>query len=83
METKLEYLLTKVKNALLKFPELQEEIFDIYDYCMLFAIDSTEVFINELDSAIQDLNDLLERNQQETNHTNWLTEGETEYERNL
>ena len=83
METKLEYLLTEVKNALLKFPELQEQILDIYDYCMLFKNDNAEVFVNELDSAISDLEQLLERNQEVIMHTDWINEGETEYERNL
>ena len=83
METKLEYLLTEVKNALLKFPELQEEILDIYDYCMLFKNDNAEVFEKELDSAITDLGQLLERNQEVIMHTDWNNEGETEHERNL
>jgi hypothetical protein len=80
---KLIYLKKQTNDAILELPHLAEEINDIHNYCMLFMNDGLAVFDSELDSAIQDLDDLLQRNQQETNHTNWLTEGETEYERNL
>ena len=58
-------------------------IVDIYDYCMLFKNDNAEVFENELDSAISDLEQLLERNKEIPSHTNWGTEYETIYERDL
>jgi hypothetical protein len=72
-----------VTLALAEYPELTEEINDIHDYCMLFMTDGLVIFSNELDIATNDLEELIERNQKITTHTDWTTEYETNYERDL
>jgi chaperonin cofactor prefoldin len=72
-----------VALALAEYPELTEEINDIHDYCMLFMTDGLAVFSNELDIAINDLEELIERNQKITTYTDWSSEWETEFERDL
>jgi hypothetical protein len=83
MMDKLIYFKKQTAEAIAELPHLAEEINDIHDYCMLFLNDGLAVFSNELDTAISDLEQLVARNQEVIMHTDWLTEGETEYERNL
>ena len=83
MMDKLIYFKKQTADAIIELPHLAEEINDIHDYCMLFLNDGLAVFSNELDSAISDLEQLLERNQEVVMYTDWINEGETEHERNL
>jgi len=73
----------EVAYALKEYPEITEEINNIHDYCMLFMTDGLVIFSNELDIALNDLEELIERNKEVSSHTDWSTEYETIYERDL
>jgi chaperonin cofactor prefoldin len=83
MLSKLINFKIQVNLALKEYPEVTEEINDIHNYCMLFTHDGLIIFERELDIAINELEELLERNKEIPSHTNWGTEYETIYERDL
>ena len=57
----LEYLKGFVKEKINQYPNLKEEIIDLYSLC-LDEIDEGGSEQSEVDSCISDINDLIEEN---------------------
>jgi hypothetical protein len=71
-----------INEAKLEYPELSFEIDEIIGQTMSQCEIDNQPSDADLRDAEQYLNELIERTKK-FKHTNWLTEGETEYERNL